>query len=53
MLPVNIFRKILDRQIPARIVHEDDLCLAFHDAGPQAPVHVLIIPKKEIAPTPT
>ncbi len=49
MMSDNIFRKIIDRQIPARIVHEDDQSLAFHDINPQAPVHVLIIPKKEIA----
>ena len=48
MLPVNIFQKIIDREIPATIIHEDDLCLAFHDVNPQAPVHVLIIPKKVI-----
>ena len=46
MLADNIFQKIIERKIPARIVHEDDLCLAFHDAHPQAPTHVLIIPKK-------
>jgi histidine triad (HIT) family protein len=43
-----IFKKIIYKQIPARIVHEDDHCLAFHDVAPQAPVHVLVIPKKEI-----
>lgn len=40
-----IFKKIIDREIPANIVYEDDLCLVFHDVAPQAPVHVLIIPK--------
>lgn len=49
MLPDNIFQKIIDKQIPAQIAHEDDRCLAFHDVNPQAPVHVLIIPKKVIA----
>ncbi len=44
-----IFKKIIDGEIPANIVHQDDLCLAFHDVNPQAPVHVLVIPKKEIA----
>ncbi len=44
-----IFSKIIDRKIPARIEHEDDLCLAFHDVAPQAPVHLLVIPKKRIA----
>ncbi len=43
-----IFKRIIDREIPAKIVHEDDLCLAFHDVSPQAPTHVLVIPKKEI-----
>src|SRR3954449_4758592 len=45
----NIFLKIIERKIPAKIVHEDDRCLAFHDINPQAPVHVIIIPKKVIA----
>jgi galactose-1-phosphate uridylyltransferase len=44
-----IFGKIISREIPADIVYEDELCLAFKDINPQAPVHVLIIPKKEIA----
>jgi len=44
-----IFSKIIAREIPARIAYEDDLCLAFHDVNPQAPVHVLVIPKKEIS----
>lgn len=48
MLPNNIFLKIIDKTIPAKVAHEDDLCLAFHDINPQAPVHVLIIPKKVI-----
>jgi histidine triad (HIT) family protein len=43
-----IFSKIIDRKIPARIEHEDDHCLAFHDVAPQAPTHVLVIPKKPI-----
>ena len=43
-----IFSKIIAREIPAKIVYEDDLCLAFHDVNPQAPTHVLLIPKKEI-----
>ncbi|MDO4550686.1 MAG: histidine triad nucleotide-binding protein [Planctomycetia bacterium] len=46
---MTIFKKIIDRDIPAKIVYEDELCLAFHDVNPQAPVHVLIIPKKEIS----
>lgn len=44
-----IFKRIIDREIPADIIYEDDHCLAFHDISPQAPVHVLLIPKKEIA----
>src|SRR5690606_11410966 len=36
------------KEIPASIVYEDDQCLAFHDVSPQAPTHVLVIPKKEI-----
>lgn len=44
----NIFLKIIDKKIPAKIVYEDDRCLAFHDIGPKAPVHVLLIPKKVI-----
>jgi histidine triad (HIT) family protein len=48
MMADNIFLKIIGRQIPAKIIHEDDQCLAFHDNNPQAPVHVLIIPKKVI-----
>jgi histidine triad (HIT) family protein len=44
-----IFGKIIRREIPADIVYEDDLCLAFKDITPQAPVHVLVIPKQPIA----
>ncbi|MCO6043063.1 histidine triad nucleotide-binding protein [Aeoliella sp. ICT_H6.2] len=44
-----IFKKIIDKEIPANIMYEDDQCLAFHDVAPQAPTHVLVIPKKEIA----
>jgi len=44
-----IFKRIIDKEIPADIVYEDDLCLAFNDIAPQAPTHVLVIPKKEIA----
>jgi len=46
---VTLFEKIIARQIPAKIAHEDDLCTAIHDINPQAPVHVLVIPKKPIA----
>jgi histidine triad (HIT) family protein len=43
-----IFKRIIDKEIPAKIVYEDDLCLAFRDVNAQAPTHVLLIPKKEI-----
>ncbi len=43
-----IFTHIIDRQIPADIVYEDEFCMAFKDINPQAPVHVLLVPKKEI-----
>jgi histidine triad (HIT) family protein len=46
---MTIFKRIIDREIPADIVYEDDLCLAFRDVKPQAPTHVLVIPKQEIA----
>ena len=44
-----IFSKIIAKEIPADIVYEDDLVLAFRDIAPSAPVHILIIPKAEIA----
>ncbi|AWT59333.1 MAG: Purine nucleoside phosphoramidase [Candidatus Moanabacter tarae] len=43
-----IFQKIIDRDIPAKIEYEDDLCIAIHDLNPQAPTHILVIPKKVI-----
>ena len=43
-----IFEKIIDREIPARLEHEDEHCIVLHDVQPQAPVHLLIIPKKVI-----
>lgn len=43
-----LFTKIIEREIPANIEYEDDDCIVIHDIDPQAPVHVLIIPKKEI-----
>jgi histidine triad (HIT) family protein len=43
-----LFSKIINREIPADIVYEDDLCLAFRDINPQAPVHILLIPKQAI-----
>ena len=43
-----LFQKIIDREIPAKIEHEDDRCIVIYDIQPQAPVHLLIIPKKPI-----
>lgn len=43
--PATIFDKIIDKEIPADVFYEDDLCLAFRDIAPQAPVHFLVIPK--------
>jgi histidine triad (HIT) family protein len=48
MADKNIFQRIIDKEIPAKIVYEDDRCLAFHDVAPQAPTHILVIPKKPI-----
>lgn len=45
---MTIFSKIIRKEIPAKIVYEDDLCMAFHDISPQAPIHILVIPKKEV-----
>ena len=44
-----IFQKIIDREIPAKIEHEDDRCIVIRDIDPKAPTHLLIIPKKPIA----
>jgi histidine triad (HIT) family protein len=46
---MTIFEKIVAREIPAKIIWEDDDAIAFHDVDPQAPVHILIVPKKRIA----
>ena len=46
---MNIFEKIIAKEIPADIVYEDELCLAFKDITPQAPVHVLVIPRQKIS----
>jgi len=45
---MTIFEKIIARQIPAKIIWEDDDAVAFHDVNPQAPAHVLIVPKKVV-----
>lgn len=43
-----VFSRIIRKEIPANIVYEDDLCVAFHDVAPKAPVHILVIPRKPI-----
>jgi histidine triad (HIT) family protein len=43
-----VFQRIIDRELPARIEHEDDQCIVIHDREPEAPVHVLIVPKAVI-----
>lgn len=43
-----LFERIRDREVPATIVHEDEHCLAFRDIAPQAPVHILVVPRKAI-----
>ncbi|HID78565.1 MAG TPA: histidine triad nucleotide-binding protein [Planctomycetaceae bacterium] len=48
MAEKTIFKKIIDGEIQADVIYEDDQCLAFRDIRPQAPTHVLVIPKKEI-----
>ena len=45
---MTIFEKIIARQIPAKVIWEDEDAIAFHDVDPQAPVHVLIVPKKAV-----
>jgi histidine triad (HIT) family protein len=45
---MTIFEKIIARELPAKVIWEDDDAIAFHDVNPQAPVHVLIVPKKVI-----
>jgi histidine triad (HIT) family protein len=45
---MTLFEKIIAREIPAQIVHEDSQCLAFRDISPQAPVHILVVPKKPV-----
>ena len=44
-----LFQKIADKEIPAKLIHEDEFCVAFHDIAAQAPVHVLIVPRKALA----
>jgi histidine triad (HIT) family protein len=47
-MPETIFSKIVRKEIPSKIVYEDDVSLAFHDLNGQAPIHVLVIPKRQI-----
>lgn len=47
--PANIFARILRREIPATLLHEDEQCIAFRDIAPQAPFHALVVPRKPIA----
>jgi histidine triad (HIT) family protein len=45
---MTLFEKIIKREVPAQIIHEDDQCVAIRDINPQAPIHILVIPKKAI-----
>jgi histidine triad (HIT) family protein len=47
--PDSIFTRIMRKEIPADIVHEDDKCIAFRDVAPQAPTHILVVPRKPIS----
>lgn len=47
-MPETLFSKIIARELPADVLYEDERCLAFRDVNPQAPLHVLVIPKKPI-----
>lgn len=44
-----LFQQIIDGEVDADIVHEDDRCVAFHDINPQAPTHILVVPRRPIA----
>jgi len=48
-MPKTLFSRIIDREIPGKIEFEDDRCIVLHDIQPEAPVHLLIVPKKPIA----
>ncbi len=48
MADKTLFEKIADREIPADIIYEDEICLCFRDISPQAPIHLLIVPRKPI-----
>ena len=47
-MPKTLFQRVIDREIPARIEHEDEHCVVIHDIQPQAPVPLLVLPKKPI-----
>jgi histidine triad (HIT) family protein len=46
--PKTLFQKIADKEIPAKLIHEDEWCVAFHDIAPQAPTHVLVVPRQAV-----
>lgn len=48
MAEKTIFERIADREIPAQIVYEDEYCLAFRDISPQAPTHILVVPRRAV-----
>ena len=48
MTEKTLFQKILDKEIPAKLIHEDAVCGAFKDINPQAPTHILIVPRKPL-----
>lgn len=47
-MTANIFTQIVNKEVPAEIIHEDELCVVIHDKFPKAPLHLLVIPKKNI-----
>ena len=51
MASKTLFQRIADREVPAEILHEDEICVAFRDINPQAPVHILIVPRRPIVST--
>ena len=48
MVSKSIFQKIIEKEIPSEIVYEDEMCIVINDINPQAPIHLLIIPKKAV-----
>ena len=49
MVSKSIFQKIIEKEIPSEIIYEDELCIVINDINPQAPIHLLIIPKKPLS----